>query len=139
MAGTYDDQWQKDRRPLLPVDFQDSYFRCAPLDQQLNGFLQGGEEVVLANLSPESFLRFQLPRVSLGFSTLVGGQTTNHRGQIHTVIIEPEERRLIIVWQTALPCHHSLYTLKGTTVFEKKQRSLSEHSGQRAELVGLAL
>ena len=122
-AGTYDDNWMNNRKPLLPADFQNTYFRCAPLDQQLNGFLQGGEEVILQNLTPEGLLRFQLPQVTLGFTTLIGGGTTNHRPQLHTVIIEPEDRRLIMVWQTALPCHHTLYTLKQTTVFEKRHLS----------------
>jgi hypothetical protein len=122
LAGTYDERWSKERRPLAPTDFQDDCFRCAPVDQQFTGFFRGGEEVILKNLTPEGLLRFTLPRVSLGFSTQIEGQTTNHRGEMHTVIIEPSEKRLILTWQTALPCHHTLYTLKRTTVFEKKQR-----------------
>lgn len=128
-AGTYDDEWQRNRRPLLPTDFQDSYFRCAPLDQQFNGFLHGGEQVVLQNLTPEGTLQFQLPRLSFGFSTQIANNITNHRGQLHTVIIEPEERRLIMVWHTALACHNTLYTMKGTTVFEKNN---SAHSAALA-------
>ncbi|MDF0673892.1 MAG: DUF2169 domain-containing protein [Nitrospira sp.] len=134
LAGTYDDAWQKERQPLVPRDFQDAYFRCAPVDQQVNGFLQGGEEVVLVNLSAEGTLRFRLPRVSLGFSTSIDGGTTHHRGQLHTVIIEPEERRLIMVWQTALPCHHTLYTLKETVVIEKKRLPLGAQEESEAEL-----
>lgn len=121
LAGTYDDRWKQHRRPLVPEDFQDSYFRCAPLDQQVDGFLRGGEEVRLLNLSAEGFLSFQLPRITLGFSTRIAGDAVDHRGRLHTVIIEPEERRLIMVWQSALPCHHTLYSLEGTVVFAKKR------------------
>lgn len=133
LAGTYDDAWQKGRQPLLPRDFQDAYYRCAPVDQQVNGFLQGGEEVVLRNLSPEGLLRFRLPRISLGFITRIDGGTTHHRGQLYTVIIEPEEHRLIMVWQTALPCHHTLYTLKETVVIEKKHLPLGAEDEQEDE------
>lgn len=119
LAGTYDDAWKKDRQPLVPVDFQNDYFRCAPADQQVAGFLQGGEEVVLRNLTPEGEVSFQLPRVTLGFTTHIDGGTQQHRAQLHTVILEPDDRRLVMVWQTSLPCHHTLYTLKQTTVIEK--------------------
>ncbi len=135
LAGTYDDIWRRDRQPLVPTDFQNSYFRCAPGDQQIEGFLQGGEEVVLRNLTSEGLLRFRLPRVSLGFNTRFAGGTRNHRGQLYTVIIEPEERRLIMVWQTALPCHHTLYTLKQTVVFEKERLSPGTQISPEAELV----
>ena len=120
-AGTYDDVWKKERQPLLPTDFQDDYYRCAPADQQVNGFLQGGEEVVLRNLTPEGLVSFQLPRVTLGFNTHIDSGVQRHRAQLYTVILEPDERRLMMVWQTALPCHHTLYTLKQTTVIEKER------------------
>ena len=120
LAGTYDDVWKETRQPLVPADFQDAYFRCAPKDQQCDGFLSGGEEVVLRNLSPEGVLSFQLPRVFLGFTTRIDGGRSHHRGQLHTVIIEPDDRRVMMVWQTSLPCHHTLYTLKETVVFEKE-------------------
>jgi hypothetical protein len=121
LAGTYDAAWQRSRQPLLPDDFDDEFYRCAPVDQRVGGFLQGGEEVALGNLTASGLLRFRLPRVSLGFRTRIEGGTTNHRGQLHTVIIEPEESRLILVWQTALPCHHTLYSLQETVVFEKQR------------------
>lgn len=129
LAGTYDEVWQNERQPLVPKDFQDAYFRCAPADQQVNGFLQGGEEVVLHNLTPEGTLRFILPRVVLGFRTRINGGTTHHRGQLHSVIIEPDDRRVIMVWQTSLPCHHTLYTLNDTVVFEKTRVSLGAGEG----------
>jgi hypothetical protein len=123
LAGTYDEAWKTTRQPLVPVDFQDAYLRCAPADQQVNGFLVGGEEVTLRNLTPEGLVRFRLPYVSLGFITHIDGETAHHRRALHTVIIEPEDRRLIMIWQTALPCHHTLYTLSRTVVFEKKRIS----------------
>jgi len=135
LAGTYDEAWREERRPLVPKDFQDDYFRCAPADLQVAGYLQGGEEVILRNLTPEGLLRFQLPRISLGFRTLVAGGVRHHRGQLHTVIIEPEQRRLSMVWQTAFPCHHTLYTLKETIVFEKERNQLGAAPEPEAEVV----
>jgi hypothetical protein len=119
LAGTYDDAWRNARQPLLPADFKDAYFRAAPADQQMQGFLQGGEEVYLRNLSPNGDQRFRLPRIRLGFRTAIDGGVVHHRGDLHTVIVEPDESRLIMVWHTSLPCHHTLYTLKRTVVYEK--------------------
>jgi hypothetical protein len=136
LAGTYDDAWRKSRQPLLPEDFQDDFYRCAPADQQVSGFLHGGEEVVLRNLTAGGLLQFKLPRVSLGFRTRIDGGITNHRGQLHTVIIEPDALRLIMVWQTALPCHHTLYSLKETVVFEKQRNPLGGQSESQPIAVG---
>lgn len=124
LGGTYDDAWRETRQPLVPLDFQEGYFRCAPPDQQIAGYLRGGEEVVLYNLTAEGLLRFRLPRITLGFRTRIDGGITDHRCQLHTVVIEPELRRLLMVWQTALPCHHTLYTLTETVVFEKEPVAL---------------
>lgn len=124
LAGTYDDAWARERRPLVPRDFQDAHFRCAPFDQQVGGYLRGGEEVTLENLTPEGRLSFRLPRVHLGFATSIDGGVTHHGGHLHTVAIEPDARRLVMVWHTALPCHHTLYTLRETVVVDKQRLAL---------------
>jgi hypothetical protein len=111
LAGTYDSAWQEQRKPLVPNDFHDSYFRCAPADQQLDDFLEGGEEVVLRNLTPEGTMRFRLPRITLAFRTSIAGGSEQHRGQLHT----------------ALPCHHTLYTLAQTIVYEKERVPLGNN------------
>ena len=121
LAGTFDAAWEQRRMPLLPLDFQDAHFQCAPEDQQAPGFLCGGEEVVLEGLTPEGTWRFRLPRVTRGFRTRIDGGTTHHRADLHTVLLEPDARRVVLVWQTALPCHHTLYRLEQTTVYEKVQ------------------
>ncbi len=121
-AGTYDKHWEQTRQPLVPEDFNDEYFYSAPPDQRVPGFLSGGEPVTLTNLSPEGVMRFCLPRIRLGFATNIDGGTTHHRAELHTVILEPSDRRLIMVWHTALPCHHTLYTLQRTTVIQKERQ-----------------
>jgi hypothetical protein len=121
LAGTFDAAWEQRRMPLLPLDFQDTHFQCAPEDQQAPDFLRGGEEVLLEGLTQEGVWRFRLPRITLGFRTRINGGTVDHRAELHTVILEPDSRRVTLVWQTALPCHHTLYSLEQTTVYEKVQ------------------
>ncbi len=119
-AGTYDEAWQRERRPLLPRDFDTRFYQCAPEDQQFPRFLRGGEAVLLQNLTPSERFRFRLPFVSLAFTTRFQGESVQHRGQLHSVTIEPGEGRLVMVWQTSLPCHGKIERLLHTVVREKK-------------------
>lgn len=117
LAGTYDEKWEKDRLPLLPEDFDDRFYQCAPDDQQVPGFLKGGEPVELYNLTPGGFLRFQLPRETLGFRTTFSDNDIQvHRAVLHTVILEPDVPRFFVVWHTSLPCHHKALKLLKTTI-----------------------
>jgi hypothetical protein len=119
-AGTYDEKWEESRQPLLPVDFDDRHHQCAPDDQQALAWLRGGEPVLLQGLTPEGRTTLSLPRVALGFDTLMDGKHHLHGANLHTVIIETAERRVILVWQTSLRCHGFLQSLRGTTIYEKE-------------------
>jgi len=119
MAGTYDEKWRKERSPLLPEDFNERYYQCAPDDQQTPQLLRGGETVTLFNLAQMRVLRFNLPRVSLGFHTRFKNESIDHRGTLHTVILEPDVPRVLLVWHTYLPCHANVLKLRNTTIEEK--------------------
>jgi hypothetical protein len=121
LAGTYDEKWQQERLPLLPADFDDRHYLCAPADQQAPQDLLGGEPVVLINLSAGSELRFDLPRVFLGFETFFysGERQWHERPKLHTVIIEPDFPRVSLVWHSALPCHPKVYKLNKTRIIQK--------------------
>jgi hypothetical protein len=120
LAGTYDDKWRRERFPLWAEDFNARYHNSAPVDQQVAGFLRGGESAELVNLTPSSRMRFVLPRVYPFFRTQFGPERVEHRAQLCTVIIEPDHLRVIMVWQTSLPCNHRVDDLDGTTVTEKR-------------------
>lgn len=63
-AGTYDDQYMKDRHPLPPTDFSYRFFNGAHPDLQMETYLQGNEEVVLANVCPrDPHVVFRLPGI----------------------------------------------------------------------------
>lgn len=122
-AGTYDDRWQRERLPLLPDDFDDRHYQCAPADQQHPGFLRGGEAVTLLNLTPGGGTwRFALPRVFLGMETVFGDghRETHVPPRLHTVLIAPDERRVSLVWHSALPCHPRVLKLERTRLWLKQ-------------------
>jgi hypothetical protein len=101
-AGTYDANWQRTRRPLLPEDYDDLYASSAPADQRPSAFLRGGEAVELTHLTPDGKLRFELPKVYLTFSTHFGLRREEHRSRMTAVLIQAETRKLSLVWQSAL-------------------------------------
>lgn len=119
LAGTCNAKWQAERAPLLPEDFDERFYQCAPRDQQTAHFLKGGEQVRLTNLTPNGSLAFRLPRVVLGFETDFGGESVLHRANLHTVVVEPDVPRVILVWHTALQCHPKVTKLRGTRIIQK--------------------
>lgn len=129
LAGTYDEKWEKDRLPLPPVDFSERFFQCAPEDQQAPQYLKGGEPVELQNLTLGGLLRFHLPRIALGFETFFSrGGTERHRSRLHTVILEPDAPRVVIVWHTQLRCPGREHKLLRTVVARKRVLSPSASS-----------
>jgi hypothetical protein len=121
-AGTYDGRWLAQRQPLLPEDFDERFYQCAPVDQQASGFLLGGEVVELSGMTPDGVLAFRLPRQTLGFTTdFEDGSSQVHRSRLHTVIIEPDHPRVTLVWHSQLPCHHRVLKLKTTHIRLKRR------------------
>lgn len=132
-AGTYDQDWEERRSPLLPKDLDPGFWQCAPPCQYAAGQLRGNEIVTLANLTSPDFsvsrvISFAIPKISLHFSTrFTDGSTLIHRAKMHTVIIEPDYPRLSVVWHSALPCHRLVNMLDTTTVTEKIQLNPRPH------------
>jgi hypothetical protein len=95
LAGTYDEAWQNQRRPLPPADFSTEYFNVAPSDQQLDGY-RPGEELRLANMTTAVYDRIRLPELTVPV-TFVSDEMSEEVAIVDTVIVEPEERRLSLL------------------------------------------
>jgi hypothetical protein len=123
-AGTYDADWVKKRKPLLPADYDERLNMCAPLDQQIEPTMRpGGVSVELVNLSPQGTFRFDLPKSYFAFTTHFADYAKRdpieHRAKLHTVIIEPEFPRVVMVWHTRVSCGHAIDDIDYTSVVEK--------------------
>jgi hypothetical protein len=101
-AGTFDDAWHTAQRPLLPLDYDPGFALAAPEDQQLPDYLVGAERVELLGMSPEGALGFTLPSLALLFSTRIGLNLEQRRARLVSVSVEPEERRLGLLYKSAL-------------------------------------
>ena len=125
----------KSRQPLLPEDFDERFFQCAPVDQQTPDFLHGGEPVAMRGFSPDGDLRFHLPKLFFGFETrFYDGSSEIHKNKkLHTVILEPDFPRVSLVWHTALPCHFKTHKLQSTIISLKTDLSGGLASVNEAE------
>ncbi len=114
LMGTVDDEFVQSNAPL-PSDFDFAYFNAAPLDQQVP-FLLGDETIELTNICPpetpsltidalgNSIVHLQLPRHEcFGLVRLTNGEIYTRTLVIDTVLIEPDDYALTLVWRLALP------------------------------------
>ncbi|MBS0447266.1 MAG: DUF2169 domain-containing protein [Proteobacteria bacterium] len=127
LAGTYDAAWERDRLPLLPLDFDERFYQCAPADQQAQGYLRGGEPVLLRNLSPQGEWRLHLPAETFVLRTRMGGRWHERRPDLHQVELRPDDCKLMMLWKSTLPCHADRLTLECTTIQHKPRvRAIAE-------------
>jgi len=118
-AGTYDQQWMDNGFPFLPADFDDRYFQAAPDDQQLA--LPLGEQVVtLTNLTPEGASSFVLPHFAAPIQVFPKkGRPESMTASADTVIIEPDEHRVCLVWRVARPLSRNIFEIGQVLVGQK--------------------
>ena len=54
LLGRFDEHWEKNRWPHLPLDTAPDFFQAAPVDQRLSGYWRGDEKIVLRNMHPQA-------------------------------------------------------------------------------------
>jgi hypothetical protein len=115
-AGTYDEAWQSGRAPYLPTDFDPRFFQLAPPGLVAPGYLQGGEVVDVTGVTPQGRLRFCLPTLRVQVEYAVNGGTETPPVNLDTVLVEPDEGRVVLVWRTVLACDKKLLKVREITV-----------------------
>ena len=118
--GTCDEKWLRTQCPLYPDDFDVRFFLGAAPGLTITPHLRGGERIELTHLTPAGKLMLDLPRVGLSMRTRIGGRWVYHSAQLGSVIVEPDHPRVLLVWQSMLPCHRKKFELEVTRVTEKR-------------------
>lgn len=103
-AGTYDEAWTQNRAPYLPLDYNQRFMNSAHPELIYPGFLKGGEPVRISGMHPSGELSFTLPNVVLHSKIEVGNQVEPGNFIMESVIIEPNQLRLSMVWKSAFVC-----------------------------------
>jgi len=119
-AGTYDAAWLKSRAPYLPKDFDPRFFNAAHPDLVMPSYLVGGEAVEVVNASRTGPLRFRLPRCTFEAAVRIAGRTETPPLHLETVLIEPDDARLAVVWRGATPCDKSALKVEEVSVTLQK-------------------
>lgn len=111
-AGTYDAQWRDNIYPLLPLDFDDRFYQCAPVDQQIL-YPRGAELVSLWNLTTTGHVEFHLPALDLPMVVVF-----RDRSQavvtpvVDTLAIDADAGLYDVVWRARLPLRRGLVDLR---------------------------
>lgn len=101
LAGTFDERWQKERAPLLPKNFDRRHLNAAAPGLVTSGYLRGDETVLAAGVTAQGKFRFALPAVPPPTVRVALHDRSDQRPPMNldTVIIEPDERRLLLLWR----------------------------------------
>lgn len=105
-AGTYDEDWLNRQWPLLPRDFDVRHYQAAPLDQQVAS-LEADDRVRMVNLTTDGVWEFSMPPTTLDCQ-VIGDRTKRQVSpRMDTVLIEPDQRRMTMVFRVILALERS--------------------------------
>ena len=103
---------------FLPPDFDNRYYQAAPPDQQID-YPQGGEEVILENLTPSGTLAFNLPSVKVPVRYYPRGEDDREvQAVIDTIMIEPDLGRFAVSWRSSLALKRNMFEVEQVLVGE---------------------
>jgi len=100
--GTYDAKWEATKKPLLADDWHPRALLTAPPDQQVGGYLEGGEAVEVVHMNERGVLKFAIPQHELRLKTSFGSNVREHGGLLVSVFVEPDPGRVTLLWQSSL-------------------------------------
>ena len=115
-AGTYDERWQTQRAPYLPADFDKRFYNMAHPDLVCSGFLSGGEPVEITHMHPRGNMTFNVPRVILNADVTMAGRSVKPPFNLETLLIEPNQLRLSMIWRAAVPCDKKALKISDVTI-----------------------
>ena len=118
-AGTYDQKWLDEHFPFLPPDFDERYYQASPADQQL-AHPVGGQQVVLANLTPDGSRIFELPNFEAPVTVFAkDGKREDYKATLDTIVFEPGMDRFTMSWRVARPLRRNIFEIAQVLVGKK--------------------
>jgi hypothetical protein len=93
-AGTFDAAWQKDRMPLLPLDYDARFENAAHPSLQIQDPVQPGAPFAVLGMNEAGLLKFELPDLRLVVHGVRDGGRETVRPAVDTVLVEPSRARV---------------------------------------------
>ena len=109
-AGTYDDKWRKNISPRPPADLDPRFYLSSAPGLSTPTHLVGTEEVVVEGARKEGALRFNLPAIRPRASFRCRSRQEILL-QLDTLIVEPDEARVILVWRGNTNVHGKVHEI----------------------------
>lgn len=118
LAGTYDEAWDKDRKPLLPKDFNPWFYNAASPGWITQQHLIGNEPVSVLNASPWPKLQFQLPGLVNPMVVFKAKrmEATTVQLPLDTVIIDTDKQLVTLLYRACLPLNKGPHDAESFTV-----------------------
>lgn len=66
--------------------------------------MQGGEKLSALHVTPSPLLRFRLPVCQFDAHVHIGGTVEKPPLRLETVLVEPDEHRVSLLWRGAVRC-----------------------------------
>jgi hypothetical protein len=112
MLGTYDGDWQQNRAPLLPEDFDPRSWNGAHPTLQAEPYLNGDESVRATGVTKKGKLEFSLPGLRPTFEADWLGKWQSLEPVLDTLVLEPDEMRVCLTWRATLRIHAHVRRLR---------------------------
>lgn len=118
-AGTYDDRWKAERAPFLPADFDYRFFQAAYPELVTDAHFRGRERIFAENVSLSGPISVDLPGISIDVKTVFDRTSRSAPAVLDTIVLEPEEARLSLVWRQMAPCQGMVKDVRGFEIFSR--------------------
>jgi hypothetical protein len=105
LGGTCDEQWLKERAPLLPLDFTRRFLSSASPGLTAPGYLRGDEPVIAAGVTADPRgIAFRLPGVPPPTVTVIreGLRDQKVETRLDTVIVDTDAGKVFLLWKGEL-------------------------------------
>ena len=139
-AGTFDAQWQAQKHPLMPDDFDEAHNNGAPQDQQIPGYLRVGDLILLQHLQRQHpTIGLRIPGLYLKARYHREKETRPFLLQIDTLVIDlradaPEDWSVEIGWRARQPALPGLERVSlGLIAAESLLKFTAPHSAEDEE------
>ena len=111
-AGTCDEEWRKTVCPLPPIDQDPRFNSLAAPGLCTPQHLAGAEQVLVEGASQAGTLSFSLPDITPHASARFRHRDDGLDMKLDTVIVEPDDARLILIWRGVLNVHGRVHEIR---------------------------
>lgn len=116
LAGSYDSDWEMNRAPYLPDDFNRKFLNMAHRDLIYPGYLKGGEAVIIDNVRPNGPLEFTLPRVEFTAFVELNQKIVKPAFNLETLLIQPDLMQLSLSWKAKINCDKQVNKIRNINI-----------------------